>query len=361
MSYPILRLDFDRDFAGYVRLSQAVYGARAVTDPALYRWLFEDNPFNPAEHFFHIAKDGPEVIASDGLVPIPLAIEGKNYLAAWSIKTMTHPHYQRQGIFRAITEFGLDRAKTSGLNLVLGFANSQSFPGYEKFGWNLLLERRAVIKPLDIERALLKRFALKSLARAGNSLFRGWDKRRIKALAQESDSFEIAITAVAPSCLDDLWQQMKGAAPVQVIRNCEYIDWRYNRRPHQDYRFALASKCGQPQALLIFRETSKKSCLLVDYVGAPQSAALAPLVLCTITHCRERGLQYILSSAGISFDRSLKLFGFKRLTTALVNNMLIACPLGQLALAPLRSENNWFFSYGDSELDIDLQPLPRKS
>lgn len=361
MKYSISPLDFKQDFNGYAHLCQAIYGAKAVTDLALYHWLFAENPFNPEQkHLFHIAKDGHNVIASDGLVPIPLTIDGKSHLAAWSIKTMTHPNYQRQGIFRAITEFGLKRARDSGINLILGFANSQSFPGYEKFGWHLLLERRAVLRPLNIERALLKRFAIKPLARIGNSFFQGWDKRRIQSLTANTNLFEIDLLDTAPSCLDDLWREMREANPVQVTRSFDYIDWRYNNRPRQDYKFALARIGGRPQALLIFRETSQRGCLLIDYIGHPHSPALASLILRTIAYCRERGLYYILSSCGYIFDNSLKKFGFKRLVSPLANNMLIAYPPGKFDLAPLEAKDNWFYSYGDSELDIDLQPPSKK-
>ena len=114
MKYPISQLDFERDFASFVDLSRAIYGDKAVTDEAMFRWLFERTSTTPGSHFFHVAKDGDRVVASDCLMPVPIQIEGKHYLAAWSIKTMTHPDYQRQGIFRAMTEHNIARARGIG-------------------------------------------------------------------------------------------------------------------------------------------------------------------------------------------------------------------------------------------------------
>lgn len=350
-------LDFIRDFAGFIQLSRQIYGDKTVSDERLYRWLFLNNPYNPLQkHFLHIAKDGDKVIASDGLVPIPLIVGGKEYLAAWSVKTMTHPAYQRQGLFKRLTEFSIARAKDSGLQLLLGFANNQSFPGYEKFGWNNLLERQAVLRPVDLKAALVKRLRIKILGQVGGNVFRGWDKRRIARLARRYDSLETTILTTAPASLDGIWLRMKTAYPVLVKRDHRYVNWRYNQRPDQDYKFLVALAGGEPLGMLVFRETNRKTCLLVDYIGAPTAPVLPVLILRTINYCRERALRYIISSSGANFDDGLKEFGFRLLTTPLANNRLISRPLTALNLQPLEIDTNWFFSYGDSEFDLDLPP-----
>lgn len=359
VQYPISQLDFQRDFTSFIELSQAIYGKRAVTDQELYQWLFAGNVFNPeGNHLFHVARDGDKVIASDGLLPVPVLIGGKRLLAAWSIKTMTHPDYQRRGIFREMTEYSLTRARELGIQLILGFANSESYPGYEKFGWTFLLERQAALRPLDIQSGLAKRGLFKHLAGLGNSLYQSWDRRRIATLAKEAGAIEAAILPAAPPVVEAIWSRMKTAFSLLVERNYNYINWRYNQRPRQDYKFVLASDAGNPLAMLVFRITNSNACIIVDYLGPRQSPALPALFYKTIQHCREQAVRYIIISSGIAFDSNLKQYGFKPLTAPLSNNMFIACPLeGSMDLSAMQTEANWFFSYGDSELDIDLQPL----
>ena len=357
MKYPISQLDFQRDFSGFVALSQSIYGTRAVTNKEMYQWLFAENIYNPRGiHLLHIARDKERVIASDGLIPVPLCIAGKRYLAAWSVKTMTHPDYQRQGIFRAMTEYSLARARELGIQLVLGFANSNSYPGYAKFGWHSLLERRAVIRPLDIKAHLAKYLLARPLAAMGNNLFQRIDDRRIAALAKEAGSVETAILSAAPPATQEIWDEMKDSFAVLVQRDYPYFHWRYNLRPGQDYKFVVALEGDKPVAMLIFRTTSRGACFIVDYLGPAKSRQLPALVLATIKYCRSKGLRHILNSSGRVFDTCLRKFAFKPLKNALANNMFIACPLADIDLSPLRREDNWFFSYGDSELDIDLQP-----
>lgn len=359
MKYPISPLDFSRDFAGFAELSRAIYGEKAVTDWALYRWLFPGNVYAPPKtHFLHIARDGERVVASDGLLPVPLLIAGEKHLAAWSVKTMTHPDYQRQGIFRAITEYSLARGKELGIELVLGFANANSYPGYAKFGWRSLLERKAVLRPLDIQSGLARRLP-PSLAKVGGGLYLAWDRLCQAALARKTGKIQTDILPQAsPRAVTAIWAQAQHAYAVWVQRDYPYIDWRYNLRPGHDYKFVLARQGDAPLALLIFRETWRRTCLLVDYLGLPGSPALPALLLRTFQYCQAKGLRYVISSGGQSFDRELAAYGFRPLAAPLANNMLIVRPLVDLDLAPLAREANWFFSYGDSELDLDLPPLP---
>jgi GNAT superfamily N-acetyltransferase len=360
MKYPISQLDFERDFASFVDLSRAIYGDKAVTDEAMFRWLFEKNIYNPrGSHFFHVAKDGDRVVASDCLMPVPIQIEGKHYLAAWSIKTMTHPDYQRQGIFRAMTEHNIARARELGIDVILGFANSNSYPGYKKFGWDVLVERRAVIRPLDIKGSLAKRKGLAPLAGMGNALYKSLDRRRLAALAAKVGDYHTEICTDAPLTSEEMWSRMRAAVPVLVQRDPRYIDWRYNQRPGHDYKFALARDRDKEEAMLVFRHNhTNDSCIIIDYVGAPHSTALPSLLVTTIRHCLAHNLRYIICSSGRLFDDYLNdHFGFKYLTSPLANNMFIACRLNEaIALDTLKTESNWFYSYGDSELDIDLAP-----
>lgn len=360
MKFPISQLDFDRDFASFADLNLAIYGAKAVTDESVYRWLFLHNHYNPGgRHFLNVAKDGAKVVASDCLLPVPLRILGKNYLAAWSIKTMTHPDYQRQGIFRAMTEFNISQAKAAGIDIILGFANANSFPGYEKFGWDVLVERRAVIRPLDIRSTLAKRKILLPMAGIANAVYKVYDRRRINGLREKAGMYATDMASKLPKSGKDIWPRLQSGFPILVAREGEYLEWRYNQRPRQDYKYIIARGREKTESLLIIRTSAAtKSCIIIDYVGPSQSDTMAALIFKTMRYCQDSKLRYIINSSGSVFDSLLtENFGFKYLSAPLANNMFIACRLNDsIDLEALKKETNWFYSYGDSELDIDLQP-----
>lgn len=360
MKYPIAQLDFNKDFSSFADLSKAIYGAKAVNDENLYRWLFEQNIYNPpGSHLLHVAKDGSRVIASDCLMPVPLRIKGTRYLAAWSIKTMTHPDYRRQGIFRAMTEYNIQKAKDTGIDIILGFANANSFPGYEKFGWDVLVERGAVIRPLDIRSILAKRKFPAPIASIGNALYRIYDRRKLATIRERAEQYASDIFNKLPQSANDIWPRSQSGFPIMVEREGPYLEWRYNQRPRQDYKYVTARGREKTESLLIFRiSRANNSCIIIDYVGPPQSLTLPSLFFKTICYCLDNKVRYIINSSGSVFDSYLiENFGFKHLSSPLANNMFIARRLNKsIDLQTLRDETNWFYSYGDSELDIDLQP-----
>jgi len=144
-----------------------------------------------------------------------------------------------------------------------------------------------------------------------------------------------------------------------IERDSAYLDWRYKQRPQQDYRFVIAGDNDKPEAILVFRTCEANGyCIIIDYIGLPESQAIPILVFCTIKYCLEHNMRCILSSSGSLFDSFLtKNCGFKYLASSLENNMFIACRINDsIDLQTLKEEANWFYSYGDSELDIDLQP-----
>lgn len=356
MKYPITPLDFARDFDSFVQLSRAIYGDNAVTDQDMYRWLAPGNIYNPGgQHLFHVAKDGDKVVASDCLQPAPLIIKGKRYLAAWSIKTMTHPDYRRQGIFTAMTQFNIAKARETGVDVILGFANANSFPGYKKFGWDVLFERRAVLRPLDIREPLRRKIKLNVAATLLNSGFRAWDSLRRGRTKIHTISHHNQV----PQESQALWPAMEEDFPVLVERVWSYLDWRYNQRPRHDYQALLAKKKNKPAGLLIYRfRAANSSCILVDYVGPADLAVICDLMLALAEISLKHNIRYIISSSGETFDTLLeKKLHFRRLAAPMANNMFIACILNpQLDRDALAETANWFYSYGDSELDIDLQP-----
>ena len=357
MKYAIAPLDFESDFDSFINLSKLIYGDNAVTDKDMYKWLAEENIFTPGHsHLFHVAKDKDVVVASDFLQPVPLRIKDKSYLAAWSIKTMTHPEYRRQGIFAAMTEHNIHKARETGVDVILGFANASSFPGYKKFGWDVLFERRAVVRPLDISRPLKQKLKLAPLASALNAAFRAWDSLRRKKIKATLD---ITPETEMPQEAGKLWEEMKKEFPVLIERTPKYLDWRYIQRPRHDYQILAARHEQQLKGLLIFRyRQSNQSCILIDYIGPLEKDTICQLVHFLVEACIDKGIRYIISSSGETFDTLLeKHMHFKRLATAMANNMFIACIINpELQANMLSQANDWFYGYGDSELDIDLQP-----
>lgn len=77
-----------------------------------------------------------ELAAYYGVFPIRLSYFGKDYLVAQSGDTMTAPRHQKKGLFTRLAKETYSLARESGIKLVFGFPNENSYPGLKhKLDW----------------------------------------------------------------------------------------------------------------------------------------------------------------------------------------------------------------------------------
>ena len=79
---------------------------------------------------------GGEPAAYYGVFPIQLQYEGQTILIAQSGDTMTAPNHQKKGLFVMLASETYKLCKKTGIKLVYGFPNENSYPGFKnKLNW----------------------------------------------------------------------------------------------------------------------------------------------------------------------------------------------------------------------------------
>lgn len=114
-------------------------------DALAHKYLTTEFPSKIAVHF-----DRKSVVAMNGLTPIPVRNKGVISTAWMSCDTATHPNFQGQGFFKRCV-LALEESLSSN-ELIFGFPNQNSMPGFEKLGWKSKNELKLKIAP----RTLLK-------------------------------------------------------------------------------------------------------------------------------------------------------------------------------------------------------------
>ncbi|NLK63651.1 MAG: GNAT family N-acetyltransferase, partial [Tissierellia bacterium] len=238
MEREIIRLDMDRDFKGFEELSVISFGEATNSKKEMYEWLFDKNPYNKSGNMMYLLKEGDKVIGCDGLLPNELYVNGKTLLTAHSVKSMTHPDYKRQGIFRTMTENSCERGKQDGVDVVIGLANDQSYPAYQRFGWPTLFEKEVYVKPILINNILKRRIKIGFLAELGNSIYAVYMKNKLKGQMDKEIKFEILDKV--PEEIQNCWDKYKSKYKVLLVRDYKYLNYRYNERPDVNYVTLLA-------------------------------------------------------------------------------------------------------------------------
>lgn len=105
-------------------------------DESLWEWAFMENPCgNP---IVSLCFDGDVLVGHYAIIPYDLTYQGRLIKGSLSMTTMVHPEHHKKGIFVKLAEQVYDVANELEYDLVFGFPNKNSAPGFErKLDWSI--------------------------------------------------------------------------------------------------------------------------------------------------------------------------------------------------------------------------------
>jgi hypothetical protein len=138
MNFDFLLLDNKKDLVQYrtviLELFNACFGEKL--DQSIWDWAYLDNPMgNP---FVSLCFDDEVLAGHYAIIPYNLVHNGRTIQACLSLTSMVDVKYRKCGLFVEQAKRVFEKAKDSGVDLVFGFPNAKSTPGFRKrLGWIL--------------------------------------------------------------------------------------------------------------------------------------------------------------------------------------------------------------------------------
>ncbi|MGL4831474.1 MAG: GNAT family N-acetyltransferase [Propionibacteriaceae bacterium] len=361
MDRSISALVLPHDFADFAELERVSFGEDMNLDEPMHQWLFEANPDNPVPGtMMYVMREGERMIAADGLIPQRLQIGAKTYLAAHSVKSMTHPDFKRQGIFTTMTNYSIEQARQSGVDIIIGLANANSYPAYVKFNYLTIFERTFMVKPLRLTSFLAQRLPspVTSLATIGNAVFRAVTPLSRKPRLPKGMTVELA--ASVPAEVDSLWESVRSSFDCLLVRDYRYLNHRYNERPDAHYETILLRDSGRLIGLAVVRfadAASRKVASVVEFLCDPTSAKIIDVLARVVSWQADlHGCDYLVLGVGGhgKTERRLKRLGFVSRSNSR-NNMMIALILNdEIQPDQINGFERWHITQGDGEIELDL-------
>ena len=102
-------------------------------DRALFRWKHETNPFGRS--LIMVAVSNGRVVAVRPFMRWRFRRGAEIRTAARAVDTATHPDARGKGLFRTLTETGIEVLRDESVDFIFNTPNDQSRPGYLKMGW----------------------------------------------------------------------------------------------------------------------------------------------------------------------------------------------------------------------------------
>lgn len=345
------------DVDGILGLRRICFGEvdRDRLQPDVWRWQFVDNP--AGRGYVRLADHGGRVVGQYAAVPTRFLVGGAERTFAMSCDTMTHPDYQKQGIFVTLArELYAEIAARHGVTTVWGFPNDASHPGFVgKLGWFDVDLFPLRVKPVQsarvLRRYLRSPFLSGTLGAVADRVY-GLVTPRVR----EPRRCRLEPIARFDARFDALWARHAGLAPVIQVRDSAYLNWRYCGVPAFGYRPWAVHVDGRLEGYLVTRVLE-----LFDVpLGAVVDLFPCPLVDAEITREVLAFAQLRLTEEGAAFVTALlpplhaahlTRFGFLSVPDRLnPRRWYLGARCAPADEPLLRDIRNWHVTYGDADI-----------
>lgn len=212
----------------------------------IIKWQFFENNsknFVDIEHDFNADKTAA-IYATFG---VKFKINKEIYLGSQSLDTITDIDYRGKGLFIKLAKDVYEKAAAQNTVLVYGFPNGNSIHGFaNKLGWKQLGPVPFLIKPLKTKYFTDKIKFLKFMPNLPLS-FNNYKK----------NNYDVRLEDGFKESVNGLWENFSKNIKVSVNRDKEYLDWRYNKKPGENYKIAAAYLDGRQIGLVVFTTKEK--------------------------------------------------------------------------------------------------------
>lgn len=320
--------------------------------PEYWTWKYFQNPAGKGG--FALALDGNSIVGRVGGIPLRMKAGKNEVLAAQALDTDVMNDYRKGFTYYRLDNMAIEVGREKGVAFVFGFATQSTYDistktlGFRHAAsvvkWVKLLDpmpflgkKLRITKYTEVLRSNLRRFAVKK-----QKPFCGNKGQRLKGpdLVHFDDRF------------NRLWENsIKGQ--IAVVRDAEYLNWRYKQCPVADYKTYFIEDCENIKGFVILQVIQRERIIygyIVDLLVAEEQC-IGHLVSAAVQYFRHMGVAAVICwTPKVSLLAStLKKRGF--LKRKLEHNIIVKnyCP-EKLSTEFLTNEHHWHYSFGDSDL-----------
>lgn len=315
-----------------------------------WMWQYKKNPAGKGVIF--LADCGGKIVGHYAVVPTRFKIGDNEVLGSQSLDTVTDEAFLRKGIFTTLAQLTYDMARSRGARLVYGYPNRLSYYGLiKKLGFQEVVTVSRLAKTLTLKGLILRVTKRPRILKRSSFLTRMFPNRKVSTKPSKANGIHVVEhSGPFDSEYDELWRRVGRYFPVALIRDANYLNWRYLERPESKYEIFEATKKDKILGFILGRainHDSWKEGYIVDFLTTSASifGALLEEILWKF---REEGVDivYTWSLRSSKFRGNLLDKGFREGTTDIVlTTKILADKL------PVSTSNprNWLVTRGDCD------------
>jgi hypothetical protein len=226
------------DESGILELFKAAFKHDRLIEE--WRWRFIDNPSGKA--CIYVCDDIGKIIGHYAVSPAIFNVKGSEYVGTQEIDLMVSSDYtkglKKAGIFLKLGKILYEHVKRDGIHFTFGFPNQNSSPiGAKHLGWvkmdeiplySFYLDKKIIDKKFkDSLTKKLMAFAFYEAQLTFFRLVRSFNSQKLNDIRQ-IDSFDEDVNT--------LWKENSKNYEISIIRNADYLNWRFFQHPKKPYK-----------------------------------------------------------------------------------------------------------------------------
>lgn len=295
----------------------------------LWDWQYNSNPWSAKSSSGVVLLVDGKVVGFKGTMHVRLKMGSRVIDSIWNNDTYIHHDFRGNGFGSKLIEIIETMVPVA---LAFGISDMQ-LPLFMKRGWK---------KNVDVQEYFFQNKVAST-------------KDLLKVLIQSPSFFKKKIRSIAysikdvpardiPQEIDQVWEKVHVEYDKIVVRNYDYIKWKYADHPSQSYRALVAYKDNNLLAIAIYRRTDSIA-KFVDYLGPAQNQGLKQQLLGKFIAASKNSAKLHIITTDKEFIHSLNSFGFRKYGIGPSFCIHTNPPAAQC-------EEGWFLMMGDSDGDL---------
>lgn len=201
----------------------------------IWKWKYHNTPGK----FISIAEYDNQVVGHMALLPMRMKVGRETITGCMSVDLFVNPDFRRQGIFLSLTENLVRSSEEERVPLMFGFPTPLSYHGHLKRGHFHVGNIRIYARPVDIRGYLQSHSPTSPNTSVGARSFSRVLNTSLMALSKilwtECNDVEITRHRSFDNRFNRLWHRVSKRHEIIVVRDREYLEWRYSRRSDKEY------------------------------------------------------------------------------------------------------------------------------
>lgn len=289
---------------------------------AFYDWKYFQNKI--ARTHVYLVEDNSQIVSMGCLFPARMKIGGNIIICFQSGDTFTLPSYRGKGVFSKLYRELIAETETEGAKLIYGLPSDMFYPMMVgRFGFALVFDIKRFYYILNIENFLrgilnnkLSFYVLRFIARIGAKVvFRD-------VAPPVLDGLDVTTSSRFDDEVMDLWKRASKDYDAMIVRDKEYLNWRYTASP---VKFIIynARRKGRLVGYIVITLAEKthknvREGYIVDLLTDPEEERAAQtLMAVAFTYFKDQKADLIYtyamqhkSATGDNFRRLIRRLGF---------------------------------------------------